>query len=63
MDNINNRRYKIMAIDRDAIRKALDAFEDDKFSDSKDILSQEIGKVKNEFLKDKLGLQDNDEEE
>jgi hypothetical protein len=47
-----------MGIDTEKIKDALDSFENDKFVDAKEILSTEIGRVKNEFLKDKLGLKD-----
>lgn len=43
-------------MDQEKIRKALDHFENDKFTDAKDILKREIGAKKNDFLKDKLGL-------
>ena len=45
-----------MTIDKEAIKSALDNFEDDNFVDSKEILSKEIKKAKNDYLKDKLGL-------
>jgi hypothetical protein len=47
-----------MGIDKEKIKDALDNFENDKFMDAKDILSTEIGRVKDEFLKDKLELKD-----
>ena len=46
-------------MDKEAIRKALDAFEDDKYTDAKEIIQGEIEKKRNSFLKDKLEL-DND---
>lgn len=45
-----------MAMDKDKIKQALDSFENDNYTDSRDILSKEIRKAKNDFLKDKLGL-------
>ena len=45
-----------MAVDKEQIKKAIDSFENDKFVDSKEILSKEVRKAKNSFLKDKLGL-------
>jgi hypothetical protein len=45
-----------MAVNQDNIRKALDSFEEDKYTDAKDILSREISNAKNDFLKNKLGL-------
>jgi hypothetical protein len=47
-----------MAVDQEQIRRALDSFEDDKYTDAKDILSKEITSAKNDFLKDRLGLKD-----
>jgi hypothetical protein len=38
------------------IKKALDHFENDEFTDAKEILQAEIHDRRNEFLKDKLGL-------
>ena len=46
-----------MTIDKEQIKKALDHFEDDKFSDAKDILKGEISKQRDAWLKDKLELQ------
>jgi len=43
-------------MDQEAIKKALDNFENDKFSDAKDILTREIRSRRDEFLNDKLGL-------
>lgn len=45
-------------MDKEQIRKALDYFENDKFTDAKEILSSEIEAKKNDFLKDKLGLKE-----
>ena len=47
-----------MGIDSKEIKKAIDSFENDDFVGSKETLSQEIRKAKNEFLKDKLDLKD-----
>ena len=44
-------------MDKDKIRKAIDSFEEDKFSDSKDILSGEIRNTRDTYIKDKLGLE------
>lgn len=44
-------------MDKEKIKKALDHFENDKFVDAKDIISQEIKGKRDEFIKDKLGLQ------
>jgi len=43
-------------MDKEAIKKALDAFEDEKYSDAKDILKKEIETAKNDFIKDKLDI-------
>jgi len=45
-------------MDQEAIKRALDSFENDKFSDAKDILEKEIRQRKDEFLNDKLGLKE-----
>jgi hypothetical protein len=45
-------------MDQEAIKRALDSFENDKFSDAKDILQKEIRTRKDEFLNDKLGLEE-----
>jgi hypothetical protein len=57
-------------MDKEQIRKALDHFENDKYSDAKDIISSEIAKKRDAFIKDKLGLEneinqesDNEDEE
>ena len=44
-------------MDKKAIKKALDHFENDQFVDAKDIISKEISGKRDIFLKDKLGLQ------
>ena len=43
-------------MDREAIKKAIDNFENDEFTNAKEILQQEIKTAKNDFLKNKLGL-------
>ena len=43
-------------MDKEQIKKALDAFEDGKYSDAKDILKKEIETAKNDFIKDKLDI-------
>lgn len=40
----------------DNIKKALDHFENDEYTDAKEILQAEIHNRRNDFLKDKLGL-------
>jgi len=51
-------------MNKEEIRKALDCFEKDQFTDAKDILSKEIRVKKNSWLKTKLDLkEDLDEEE
>jgi hypothetical protein len=52
-----------MPINKDEIKKALDAFEDEKYTDAKEILQKEFKKAKNEFVKDKLELKDDIESE
>jgi hypothetical protein len=43
-------------MDQEAIKKALDFFEEDKFSDAKEIMQKEIRTARDEFLTDKLGI-------
>jgi hypothetical protein len=43
-------------MDKKAIKKALDHFENDQFVDAKEIISKEISGKRDIFLKDKLGL-------
>lgn len=43
-------------MDKKQIKKALDAFEDEKYSDAKDIIKKEIDVAKNDFIKDKLDI-------
>lgn len=45
-----------MPINKEEIRKALDHFENDEFTDAKDILSKEIKTARDQSLKDKLDL-------
>ena len=45
-----------MPIDTKEVKKAIDSFENDDFVTSKEIISKEIRKAKNEFIKDKLEL-------
>ena len=45
-----------MTINKEKIRKALDHFENDQFTDAKDILSKEIKTSRDDFLKSKLDL-------
>lgn len=50
-------------MDKEQVKKALDAFENEKYSDAKDILKKEIQDAKNDFIKDKLGIDLKEEEE
>jgi len=43
-------------MDREVIKDALDKFEADEFVDAKEILTKEINKTKDAYIKDKLGL-------
>ena len=52
-----------MPIDKKEIKKAIDLFENDKFTDAKEILSKEIKISRNDFLKDKLGLKEDIQKE
>ena len=45
-------------MDKEQIRKALDHFENDDYTDAKEILTQEIRTSKEAFLTDKLGIQE-----
>ena len=49
-------------MDKEAIKKALDSFENDKFSDAKDILQKEIRTRRDEWLEEKLGLDEQSDE-
>lgn len=44
-------------LDAEKIKQALDDFENDKYTNSKEILTQEIKKNLNDHLKTKLNLQ------
>ena len=53
-----------MPIDKEQIKKALDHFENDEFVDAKKILQKQVATAKDDYLKDKLNLKgDKDEEE
>jgi len=43
-------------LDKEAVKKALDHFENDEFTDAKEILQKQIKQTKNDFIDDKLGL-------
>jgi hypothetical protein len=43
-------------MDKTVIKDALDKFEEDSFVDAKEILTKEIRKTKDAYIKDKLGL-------
>jgi hypothetical protein len=43
-------------MDKKAIRKALDHFENDEYVDAKEIIKKEIAGHRDIFLKDKIGL-------
>ena len=43
-------------MEKEDIKKALDHFENDEFVDAKDIMTKAIQGKRDEFLKDKLGL-------
>lgn len=45
-----------MTVDSEKVKDALDDFEDDKFTDAKEKLSDVIGKARDEFLKKALNL-------
>lgn len=45
-------------MDNEKIKQALDSFENDKFTDAKDVLSQEIKDRRDDFLQKKLELKD-----
>ena len=45
-------------MDKEQIRKALDHFENDKFTDAKEILTKEIRDAKSEHLQKNLGLEE-----
>lgn len=43
-------------MDRKAIRKALDHFENDEYVDAKDIIKREVAGSRDIFVKNKIGL-------
>lgn len=45
-----------MPVDKENIKRALDAFESDEYVDAKDILKKEIRTARNEYLGSKLKL-------
>jgi hypothetical protein len=49
-------------MDKEAIRKALDNFEEDKFTDAKEVLQKEIRAARDEYLAKKLDLTVEEEE-
>lgn len=49
-------------MDKEQIKKALDAFENDEFTTAKEIIGAEIQNKRNEFLKDKLELKESIDE-
>lgn len=46
-------------VDSEKIKKSLDSFEDEKYSEASDLLRGEIKKSVNDFLKSKLNLTNN----
>jgi len=50
-------------MNKEEVRKAFDSFENDDFVGSREILKKEIGNTVNTYLKDKLGLKGNTEED
>lgn len=46
-----------MPVDTDKVRDAFNKFEEEDFVSAKEILQQEIHKAKNDFIKTKLGLE------
>lgn len=50
-------------MDPEVIKAALDSFENDDFLQSKDLLRGQIKKAKNDFLKAKLGLKNDIEQQ
>lgn len=51
-----------MPTDKEQIRKAIDSFEDDNYVDSEDVLSKELKKAKNDYLKKSLDLENDVED-
>ena len=58
-----------MPVDREELRRAVDAFSDDDFIVAQEILTKQFQTAKNDYLQDKLGLEnsleipDNEEDE
>ena len=52
-----------MPVSKEQIKKALDHFENDEFSEAQDILRQEIRNHRDEWLDQKLGLVGEQDEE
>jgi hypothetical protein len=52
-----------MPVDKEQIKKALDHFENDEYTEAQDIIRQEIAKHRDEWLDDKLGLEGESPEE
>jgi len=50
-------------MDKDEVRKAMDAFEEDDFVGSREILKKEIGDTVNTYLNKKLGMKGDTEKE
>jgi len=50
-------------MDKTVIKDALDKFEEDSFVDAKKILTKEIRKTKELYVKDKLGLKGDPDKE
>lgn len=46
-----------MPIDKEMLAQAVDAFDNDNFVDAQEILVDQLARMKNEYLKDKLGLE------
>ena len=46
-----------MPVDKEQIKRALDHFENDEYTEAQDILRQEIAKHRDEWLDDKLDLE------
>jgi hypothetical protein len=46
-----------MPVDKEELMRAVDAFSDDDFVVAQEILARQFETAKNEFLKDKLGLE------
>lgn len=54
-------KMEVISLDKDEIKKALDHFENDEFTDAKEILQKQIRQAKNDFIDDKLGLSKEEE--